>query len=63
MALEKLKKKDGFINNQEDEDEDELNVASDQFIIDNPLCNMGFTRKDFLADVGSGSREDILRNN
>lgn len=51
---ENLKKKDGFITNEEDEDEDELNVASDQFIIDNPLCNMGFTSEDIMEDAGSG---------
>ena len=31
-----------------------MNVASDQVIIDNPLCNMGFTSKDIMADAESG---------
>ena len=52
---EKVKKiNDGFITNEEDEDEDELNVASDQFIIENPLCNMGILSEDMMADAGCG---------
>ena len=65
---EKVKKNnDGFITNEEDEDEDELNVASDQFIIENPLCNMGILSEDMMAEgCGRGrgrleKQEEFLR--
>ena len=45
-----------------------MNVASDQFIIENPLCNMGILSEDMMADAGCGrgrgrleKQEEFLR--